>query len=456
MNRQTESKIQSEPDIVLETARHIGEANAMYAWVEQSVWTVPMLMALIKGVKGGRWYSLRDKVGKEENLRAAARAVIRNGGGAGVDGQTTEQFEARLEEEIQRLGRELREGTYEPRPVKRVWIPKLGSKEMRPLGIPSVRDRIVQAALLNVIEPIFEREFAGHSYGFRPGKGAGQALARVERLLTEGYCWIVDVDLKGYFDTINHEKLMKLLEERISDRGILELVWQFLKQGVREGMTGWKPTEQGTPQGAIISPLLSNLYLNALDHMMARKGWQMTRYADDFVVQGRSQEEAQTALALIQEWVEAMELKLHPTKTRIVDAREKGGFDFLGYHFERGMKWPREKSLKKLKDQIREKTGRTEGKSLKEIIQRVNTSLRGWHSYFRGSIPGVMKRADQFVRTRLRAILAYQQRKRKVNGKKVNHLWPNAFFKKQGLFSLAEASEIIHQSQFEIADRRAV
>ena len=282
------------------------------------------------------------------------------------------------------LARTLKEGSYQPAAVRRVMIPKSGSKKKRPLGIPTVRDRVVQKALLATIEPIFEREFAEQSYGFRPGRGCKAALRRVEQLLKEGYPWVVDADLQKFFDTIVHDILMQLVAERIADGRVLKLIEKYLQQGVLENMREWQP-ETGTPQGAVISPLLSNIYLNPLDHLLAASGVEMVRYADDFVLLCRSENEARRALALVQQWTMGVGLTLHPEKTRIVDATQTGGFDFLGYHFERGYRWPRQKSIKKFKDTIRVKTKRTSGQSLQAIIANVNRTTKGWFAYFKHS-----------------------------------------------------------------------
>jgi RNA-directed DNA polymerase len=243
-----------------------------------------MLTALETGVKGSKWFRLWDKVGRERNLQRGFWAVWRNDGSPGVDGQTVTQFEQHETEELTRLAAELRAGTYRPQPARRVYIPKLGSSEKRPLGIPAVRDRTVQATVRFVIEPIFEREFAEHSYGFRPGRGCKDALRRVTGLLADGYTWVVDADLKRYFDTIPHERLMARLRERVADGPVLRLIESCLHAGVMETMRDWQPSESGTPQGAVLSPLLSNIYLNPLDHAMAAAGTEMIRYADDFVI----------------------------------------------------------------------------------------------------------------------------------------------------------------------------
>src|SRR5208337_383723 len=258
------------------------------------------------------------------------------------------EFERHLEANLEKLSRWLRDGSYRPQAIRRVWIRKLGSKEMRPLGIPTVRDRVVQAALRAVLEPIFERDFAAQSYGFRPNRGCKDALRRVDTLLKEGYNWVVDADLKSYFDTIPHAALLDRVGVKVADSRVLELLQAFLTQRVMETAEGWTP-EEGTPQGAVISPLLSNIYLDPLDHRMAGADLEMVRYADDFVILCRSEAEARTALEQVQAWTALVGLRLHPTKTRIVDATQPGGFDFLGYHFERGYRWPRVKSLKKFK-----------------------------------------------------------------------------------------------------------
>lgn len=244
-------------------------------------------------MKGTKWFSLNDKVSREKTLQLAWEQVRRNGGSAGIDAISVKRFKKIAEGELTGLSRQLREGNYRPKAVKRVWIGKPGSKEKRPLGIPTVRDWIVQSALRMVMEPIFEKDFAAHSYGFRPGRGCKDALRQVDRLLKAGYSWVVDADLKSYFDTIAHEKLMHLVEEKISDRKVLELIRSFLTQGVMESHKGWQPTERGTLQGAVMSPLLSNIYLDGLDHRMARKGYQMIRYADDFIILCRNRQEAQ-------------------------------------------------------------------------------------------------------------------------------------------------------------------
>jgi RNA-directed DNA polymerase len=397
-----------------------------------------MLTALEKGVKGGKWFSLIDKVYALANLRAGFAKVKANRGAAGVDYQTIEMFEAHLEENLEKLSRTLREGSYRPQAIKRHWIPKPGSNEKRPLGIPTVRDRVVQAALLNVLEPIFERDFAEQSYGFRPNRGCKDALRRVTELLTRGYEWVVDADLKSYFDTIPHDLMVECVEEKVSDGAVIAMLKGYLKQDVLDAMTQWTPAE-GTPQGAIISPLLSNIYLDPLDQEMGRRGIEMVRYADDFVILCRSQEDAERALELVRQWTQEAGLLLHPVKTRIVDATQRGGFDFLGYHFERNMKWPRKKSLKKFKDTIRDKTRRANGNSLQTIIEEVNRSVAGWFEYFKHSHHTTFAPLDKWIRMRLRSILR-KRLGRKGRGRGDDHQrWTNAFFSEQGLFSLVTA-----------------
>ncbi len=251
-----------------------------------------------------------------------------------------------------------------------------------------------------VIEPIFEHEFAEHSYGFRPGRGCKDALRRVNELLKAGYSYIVDADLKSYFDTIPHDRLMTLVGQKISDGRVLTLIEAFLKQGVLDSMREWTP-EMGCPQGAVISPLLSNIYLNPLDHLMAKAGIEMVRYADDFVILCRSLEDATRALAMVQEWTATAGLTLHPTKTRIVNATTDV-FEFLGYQFAKGKRFPRNKSLQKLKDTIRAETKRTSGKCLRAIIGTLNPKLRGWFGYFKHSHKTTFSSLDKWIRMRLR------------------------------------------------------
>jgi len=299
-----------------------------------------------------------------------------------------------------------------------------------------VRDRVVQAALRHVLEPIFETGFAEQSYGFRPGRGAKDALRRVDSLLKAGHDWVVDADLKSYFDTIPHDRLLALVKARVADGRVLALVESFLRAGVLEENEGWQPTERGTPQGGVISPLLANLYLDPFDHIMVRAGWEMVRYADDFVICCRSEAEAQAALAEVREWVAQAGLVLHPEKTRIVDMREPGGFDFLGYHFERGLKWPRAKSLMKLKERVRAKTPRLSGSSLSDIITDVNRTLRGWFGYFQHSRASVFRNVDGYVRRRLRSVLQWRRDGRGKGYGAAHQRWPNEWFARHGLLSL--------------------
>ena len=426
------------PAEVTERSKQAGEAPTRWAWVERAVWTERMLAALETGVKGGKWFSLMDKVYAAKNLQAAWDKVRQNNGAKGTDGQSVRDFGARADQELTRLAEEVRQGVYEPQPVKRVYIPKPGSQEQRPLGIPSVRDRVVQTALRNVLEPIFEKKFAPHSYGFRPGRGCKDALRRVQELLDEGYTWVVDADIQQYFDSIPHEPLLAEVEQEVADGRVLELLRAYLKQGVLEGLKTWEP-EAGTPQGAVVSPLLANIYLHPVDVEVATAGYEMVRYADDFVILCRSEAEAKAALELVQRAVEGRGLALHPEKTRVVNAHERGGFDFLGYHFERGYRWPRQKSLKKLKDAIRAKTKRTNGNSLAMVIVEVNQTLRGWFGYFKHSHWTSFPRLDGWVRMRLRSILR-KRRKGRGRGRGADHQrWPNAFFQEQGLFTMTEA-----------------
>lgn len=442
------------PVSVTERSNPAGDIRSRWSWVEPAVWTERMLMALENGVKGEVWFSLIDKVWDLRNLRAAFARVKANGGAAGVDHQTTEMFEKDLEANLQRLGESLRMGTYRPQAIRRVYIPKPGGKELRPLGIPTIRDRTAQAALRHVLEPIFEREFAEHSYGFRPNRGCKDALRRVDELLRQGFQYVVDVDLRNYFDSIPHDRLEERLHERVADRRVLGLITSFLTQGVLEGMQTWTPTT-GCPQGAVISPLLSNVYLNPLDHLMASAGEEMVRYADDLVILCRTRESAELALKRMETWAAEAGLTLHPTKTRIVDFDERGGFDFLGYHFERNRhqtdrtwRWPRDKSIRKLKDSLRDQTPRCNGRSLPVIIRGLNRTLCGWFEYFKHTnVRTVFPKLDEWLRHRLRRILLKREKRHRHNGLgRANQRWPIRFFREYRLFSLAMAHAAIHQS----------
>ena len=425
------------------TASPADAIGARWAWVAPEVWTERMLMALEGGVKGGRWYSLMDKVCALPTLRAAFTRVKANRGAAGVDHVTVAMYAARLEANLAALSTALRDGTYRPQPIRRHWIPK-GPRERRPLGIPTVRDRVVQTALRLVLEPIFERTFAEHSYGFRPRRGAHDARRRVEALLRAGYRHVVDADLRAYFDTIPHARLRARVASQVSDGRVLALLDGFLHQPIFEGLAQWT-VEEGTPQGAVISPLLANLYLDPLDHVLVAAGYEMVRYADDFVVLCRTPEDAQQALAIVHRWIAAAGLHLHPEKTRLVDMPQPGGFDFLGYHFERHYRVPRTKSLRKLKDAVRQKTRRTNGHSLAVIIVDVNRTLTGWFRYFQHS-HGSFEDLDAWIRSRLRSILGRRRRIPTWRRALLHHKWPVTFFRAQGLFSLAQAHAAFRQS----------
>jgi RNA-directed DNA polymerase len=408
-------------------------------WVEASIWTDRMVSALGNGVKGGKWFSLVDKVIRPTTLATAWRKVAGNKGAAGVDGQSVERFAAGAELYLSELHENLKSGSYRPSPVKRVDIPK-GPGQTRPLGIPSVKDRVVQTALKMAIEPIFETAFREGSYGFRPGRGCKDALREVDRLLKEGYTHVVDADLKAYFDSIPHDRLMARVAEKVSDGRVLDLIESYLRQDVMKGMERWSPTA-GTPQGAVISPLLANIYLHPLDLIMEQGGFKMVRYADDFVILCREAEEAEEALRRVTAWTTANGLTLHPDKTRMGDARQPGqGFEFLGYRFEGGRRYVRKKSLKAFKEKVRAKTKRTRGDSLARIIGDLNPMLRGWFAYFRSATPITFRSLDGFIRRRLRSLLRKQE-KRPGFGRCVEdqRRWPNAFFADRGLFTLKTA-----------------
>ncbi len=410
-----------------------------WAWVEASVWTKRMLAALGNGVKGGKWFSLIDKVYDRRTLEVAWKRVAANRGAAGIDRVSIKRFNACKDLYLQELEKTLKKGIYRPEPVRRVHIPK-GKGQTRPLGIPTVKDRVVQAALKIVLEPIFEKEFLPTSFGFRPGRGCKDAIRRVDYLLKKGYTWVVDADLKSYFDTIPHEQLLERVKEKVSDGRVISLVESFLNQDIMEDMGRWTPTS-GTPQGAVLSPLLSNLYLHPFDTMMAESGYEAVRYADDFVIFCRSKSEAEAILTEVQQWTQANGLILHPDKTHIGNCLEKGqGFEFLGYLFEAGHRYVRKKSLLAFRDRIRQKTKRSRGVSVEQIIGELNPSLIGWFGYFKHARSSTFKGVDGFIRRRLRAVLR-KQIKRPGQGTAWSDKlrWSNTFFAKLGLFTMHEA-----------------
>lgn len=418
-----------------------------WPWVDRSIWTERMLAALGNGVRGKKWFSLIDKIHRRHTLRRAWLDVEANAGAAGVDGQSIQRFTRRPETYLEELSGALEAGRYRPEAVRRVEIPKGGGKT-RPLGIPTVKDRIAQSAVKRVIEPIFEHAFLPMSYGFRPGRGCKDALREVDGLLQAGCTHVVDADLQSYFDTIPHDRLMARVAEYISDGRVLDLLRSWLDQEIVGELGRWTPAN-GTPQGAVISPLLANLYLHPLDVHMTERGYRMVRYADDFVVLCASAEEAQQALREVQGWVEANGLHLHPEKTHVGDCRHPGqGFDFLGYRFEAGQRWVRQASRKALHDKIRAKTRRSRGDSLACIIADLNPMLRGWFGYFQHAHRFTFSAVDAFVRRRLRALLRKQQKCPGQGRCQADHRrWPNKYFADAGLFTLTEAWHRASQSR---------
>jgi len=345
-------------------------------------------------------HSLVDKVYKRKNLELAWERVRRNQGAGGVDGQSIEAFEQVLDEQLDRLHDELKHDAYWPQPVLEQKIPKAGQPgKYRALGIPTIYDRVCQQALLNRLEPIFEPLFDDASFGYRRGRSSREALRKVWRELESGHEWIVDADLRDFFGSVDHDKLMALMAQRIADGRMLRLIESMLKAGcTKEGR--WAPTEIGTPQGGVISPLLSNILLTPFDWETRRRGYQLTRYADDWLVTCRSAEEAKAALVTARQVLEKLGVELNEEKTRIVHVRQ--GFEFLGYKIKRGSRplqlpakkirsgartgsvyaYPREKSIRHFKDQIRRLTRRRAPVSTQEMIEQINPVIRGWGNYY--------------------------------------------------------------------------
>lgn len=407
-------------------------------WAEASIWTDSMLIALENGVKGGKWFSLIDKAYRNSTLEAAWLKVRANKGAAGIDKVTIQKFDIQKVKYLKELELELKMGTYQPKAVKRVYIPK-GQGKMRPLGIPSVKDRVAQQSVKMTLEPIFEKEFLDMSYGFRPNKGAHQAIEEVNRLIKEGYTWVVDADLQSYFDTIPHKKLLEKVSRRISDGRVIELLSMWLTQEIMDECNKWVPSV-GSPQGAVISPLLSNIYLHDLDVVITSAGYKMVRYADDFIILAKNQKEAEEALRVVQMWVIEHELVLHPEKTHLGNCMVTGeGFEFLGYRFEAGTSWVRRKSIQKFRDRIREVTSRVGGKSINAVIVKLNPILRGWCNYFKGVTKYTLGTFDSFVRRRLRAIIERQNKKRSFGAGWCNQKIPNKFFANKGLFNMEDS-----------------
>jgi RNA-directed DNA polymerase len=365
-------------------------------------------------------HSLVDKVYKRKNLELAWLRVRSNGGAGGVDGQGLAEFEKVLDEQLDRLGQELRTDTYQPLPVRRRLIPKAGQPgKFRPLGIPTIYDRVCQQALLNRLEPIFEPVFDDASFGYRKGRSAKDALRKIWKELDAGAEWIVDADLKDFFGSVDHEKLLTLVAQRVSDGRVLRLIRGILKAGaLADGQR--LPTEQGTPQGGIISPLLSNILLTPFDREMRRRGYRLTRYADDWVVTCRTRAEAQRALAEATALLKTLGVTLNAEKTRIVHVQV--GFEFLGYKIKRGTRplrlapgkirsgvrsgdlyaYPRQKSIQHFKDQIRQRTRRKAPVTIPELVAEINPVIRGWGLYYhKAHVRKLFAQLDRWILRRI-------------------------------------------------------
>ena len=381
-------------------------------------------------MKRRKVHSLIDKVYSKKNLELAWEKVKENKGAAGVDEVTIARFEERKEYFLDTLHRELRQGTYRPKPVRRVEIPKPDGG-IRKLGIPAIFDRVCQQALVQRMEPIFEPNFAECSFGYRPGRCPHMAMREVWKALMAGYEWIVDADLRQFFDTIEQERLIDLVSEEISDSRVLNLIRHILRSGVLEGGC-WQPTLTGVPQGGVASPLWSNIFLTPFDRAMTAEGYVTVRWADDFVVLCRTRAEANRALVFARRILQKeLGVQVHPQKTQVVHVSQ--GFEFLGYKVKGGKGYrmpasrrrvkgnsrdlyaiPREKSVKHFRDQIRRLTRRRIPLKLQEIIDSINPVIRGWGNYYRKAhVRGLFHQLDGWIERRLYSFLAKRWRNAK-------------------------------------------
>lgn len=365
-------------------------------------------------------HSLIDKVYQRKNLEMAWEKVRANKGAGGVDGQSVADFEKQRDEHLDRLHRELRDDVYRPQPVRQVLIPKTGKPgEWRKLGVPTIYDRVCQQALLNRLEPIFEPEFDDASFGYRRGRSAHGALRKVWQEIGGGSHWIVDADLRDYFGSVQHDKLLALVARQVADGRVLRLIEAMLKAGSCVGGQH-ASSERGTPQGGVISPLLSNILLTPFDREMRERGYRLTRFADDWVVTCETAKQAKEALAAARHILSELGVELHPQKTRIVHVRQ--GFEFLGYKIKQGTRplhlpankirsgvysgalyaYPRDKSIQRFMDAVRRLTRRTVPLTTTELIQELNPVLAGWGRYYRRAhVRRLFHRLDAWIVRRL-------------------------------------------------------
>lgn len=374
-------------------------------------------------------HSLTGRITGELMLKAF-KAVKKNRGAAGIDKVSIQMYESNLQENLLSLMRELKQGTYQPKPLRRVHIPK-GDGKTRPLGLPAVRCRIAQEVIRRLINPIFESRFHKNSYGFRPGRNCHQAVQQVIDFAVQGYKFTVDVDIKGFFDNIPHKLIMESIAAKISDGNILSLIEKFLSSGVMEEGK-FKATTKGTPQGGVISPLLANIVLDHLDWFLEENGYHFVRYADDFVVLCKTKPEAERALRLIHEFLAEMELETSPDKTKICKYQE--GFNFLGFKIKHCSVQMREKSQEKFENKIREITTRSHNLD-KEVIAKLNRVIRGTVNYFGAAfstLKSELRRLDGWIRRRIRCM------KYKRINKADNQYLLNKHIRQMGLLSCCD------------------